>query len=675
LLYELLTGTTPFDQDTFRTAALDEVRRIIREQEPPRPSTRLSTLGDTLTTVSSNRRADPWHLNRTLRGELDWIVMKALEKDRRRRYETASALAADVMRYLTDQPVEACSPSVWYRFTKYTRRNRGVLTTVAIVLLALLVATGVSTSQALRARDAEARAEADFRQARDAVDRVILRASDELANVPGTLKSRRALLEDALAFYQGFLTAHSNDLEVKFDTARAELRVASIHKSIGDLDQVESPARRAITLLVELVKTSPQVAAYHVELIECHNLLAAVLDKPHGNQQRRTALALCETLVADHPRNPAYLRRLAGLRCNLGLHLSTDGTTQFVEAEEHLRAALAIWSRVRVDFPELIEDPMELGRFHLWMGNLLGQTSRQAEAEREYRRSLAVLEDLRVKVSATPALVERIAHVKNYLALLKLDQGERAEAEQLYREIVAGMEPLCRNFPEVLDYPHRLATAYHQLGFSFWKTGHLPEAEEMLSKALAVWELTAKQDAGLPYYLDRIAMMLRSVALFLDETGRPQESVNAFRRLIEIQESLAAQSPGNSKFLLELAWWLSICPVQQLRDPPRAVRFASRAVELDPASAMHWRVLGIAHYRAGELPAAMAALDRAVELDSGDRASAIFLAMIYARHGDMARALSCHAEGVKSPDDGLPNDRLNRLFSAEALSIIHEGQD
>ena len=132
LLYELLTGTTPFDQETFRTAAFDEMRRIIREEEPPKPSTRLSSLGATRTTVSANRKADARQLDRTVRGELDWIVMKALEKDRRRRYETANDFAADVMRYLTDQPVEACPPSAWYRFRKFARRNRKGLATTAL---------------------------------------------------------------------------------------------------------------------------------------------------------------------------------------------------------------------------------------------------------------------------------------------------------------------------------------------------------------------------------------------------------------------------------------------------------------------------------------------------------------------------------------------------------------
>src|SRR5262249_38590712 len=141
LLYELLTGTTPFDQDTFRTAALDEVRRIIREQEPPRPSTRLSESKDTLPSISAQRHTEPARLTKLLRGDVDGMVMRALERDRRRRYETASGLARDVERYLAGAPVEAGPPSAWYRFRKFARRNRVVLTTTILVALALIAGT------------------------------------------------------------------------------------------------------------------------------------------------------------------------------------------------------------------------------------------------------------------------------------------------------------------------------------------------------------------------------------------------------------------------------------------------------------------------------------------------------------------------------------------------------
>src|SRR5262249_26514824 len=119
LLYELLTGTTPFDKERFKEAGYDEMRRIIREEEPPKPSTRISTLGQAATTVSTNRKSDPKRLSQLVHGELDWIVMKALEKDRNQRYETASAFAADVRRYLNDEAVLACPPSAMYRFRKF----------------------------------------------------------------------------------------------------------------------------------------------------------------------------------------------------------------------------------------------------------------------------------------------------------------------------------------------------------------------------------------------------------------------------------------------------------------------------------------------------------------------------------------------------------------------------
>jgi WD40 repeat protein/serine/threonine protein kinase len=139
LLYELLTGTTPFDKKRLREADHDEMRRIIREEEPPRPSTRISTLGQAASTISTQRKSDPRRLSQLMRGDLDWIVMKALEKDRNRRYETANAFAQDVQRYLADEPVLACPPSAWYRFRKFVRRNKVGLTMAAVVTAVVLL--------------------------------------------------------------------------------------------------------------------------------------------------------------------------------------------------------------------------------------------------------------------------------------------------------------------------------------------------------------------------------------------------------------------------------------------------------------------------------------------------------------------------------------------------------
>jgi len=124
LLYELLTATTPLAHDTLRQAAFDEVLRRIREEEPPRPSTRLSQSSDRLAAISAQRKLAPGQLMSAIRGDLDWIVMKALEKERNRRYETASGLAADLHRFLTNEPVTARPPSHLYRFQKMVRRNK-----------------------------------------------------------------------------------------------------------------------------------------------------------------------------------------------------------------------------------------------------------------------------------------------------------------------------------------------------------------------------------------------------------------------------------------------------------------------------------------------------------------------------------------------------------------------
>src|SRR5262249_4599578 len=142
LLYELLTGSPPFTRKELETVGLLETLRVIREQEPRKPSTKLST-AEGLPTLAANRGTEPAKLTRLVRGELDWIVMKALEKDRNRRYETANGFALDVQRYLADEPVLACPPSAGCRLRKFARRNKRALATAALVGVVLLAAVGV----------------------------------------------------------------------------------------------------------------------------------------------------------------------------------------------------------------------------------------------------------------------------------------------------------------------------------------------------------------------------------------------------------------------------------------------------------------------------------------------------------------------------------------------------
>jgi serine/threonine protein kinase len=208
LLYELLTGSTPLERSRLKEEALDELLRRIREEEPPRPSTRLSQSGQTLASISSCRSTEPAKLGKILHGELDWIVMKALEKDRTRRYETANGLARDIRNYLADEPVEACPPSAGYRLRKLARKYRKPLAAAAAFGVLLLAAAGLSTWQAVRATQAETLATKERDRALEAEQR----AGVEKANAQAAL---RFLLSEVLELADPH---HEPDRDLRFRT-------------------------------------------------------------------------------------------------------------------------------------------------------------------------------------------------------------------------------------------------------------------------------------------------------------------------------------------------------------------------------------------------------------------------------------------------------------------------
>lgn len=202
-----------------------------------------------------------------MRGELDWIAMKALEKDRRRRYETANDLAADVMRYLTDRPVEACPPTARYRLGRYARRHRAALTTGALVGLALVAGTVVSTWQAFRATRAEGRTFSALAEAREslgeanrqralarrAVDEMYTEAAEKWLAKEGHLSAlQREFLEKALAFYQEFAAQKGDDPAVRDDLVKATFRVGEIRHSLGRYEQAIASYNQALRELREL---------------------------------------------------------------------------------------------------------------------------------------------------------------------------------------------------------------------------------------------------------------------------------------------------------------------------------------------------------------------------------------------------------------------------------------
>lgn len=197
LLYELVTGATPFDEARLDSAGLDELRRIIREEDPPRPSTRLSTPSDGVSKLAPRWNTSYEH-SMLIRGDLDWVVMKAIEKDRTRRYETANALAADVLRFLRDEPVEARPPSRLYRLRKFVHRRKATFATVSIVVLAMVLGTGISIWQAAVAvaeRNEKERALDEAVQARNEANQ----ARKEIEEFSERLKEANLLLTSGRA--------------------------------------------------------------------------------------------------------------------------------------------------------------------------------------------------------------------------------------------------------------------------------------------------------------------------------------------------------------------------------------------------------------------------------------------------------------------------------------------
>lgn len=177
LMYELLVGQTPFDRERLDSASLDELRQIIREEEPPRPSHRVTTVEDRMTKVAQDRCVDPRRLSSVIRGDLDWIVMKALEKDRNRRYDSAAAMSEDISRHLVQQPIHARPPSLSYSLIKLAKRQRVALATLSMVGLAMILGTGVSVwqmNQAIRERDLKEQALREATIAKQEVEQFVV---------------------------------------------------------------------------------------------------------------------------------------------------------------------------------------------------------------------------------------------------------------------------------------------------------------------------------------------------------------------------------------------------------------------------------------------------------------------------------------------------------------------
>ena len=489
LLYELLTGVTPFDAETLRQAALDEIRRMIRETEPLKPSTRLRSFGEKLTEVARRHQAEPAAFARLVCGDLDWIVMKALDKDRARRYETASNLAQDVQRHLNHEPVTAAAPGLPYRMGKFIRRHCvGVAT--ASTLVALLVAgVAVSARQAVRAT----RAEREARTVAAFLEKMLNSLSPEKAKGKDVTLLKQ-LLDEAAARVDKELTSQPMIEAWVRDT------LGRVYQSLGEYLKAEAMFRRSLALRERVLGKE------HPDTVSTVHSLATLLKTKGDNAgaeslYRRALEARERTRGKDHPDtlNSVY---------DLAAHLRACG--QRVEAEALYRRALETCERTRgKDHPDTLRAVRRLA-------TVLRDTR---EAEALYRRALEGRE--RVLGKAHP---HTLTSVYDLAYFLKFAVKRDAEAEALYRGALETCErALGKDHPDTLNSVYQLA--------SHLNSGQSVEAEALYRRALETCERTRGKE-----HPDTLRTMTSLASLLLVNKQDYAGAEALYRRVLEVQE-------------------------------------------------------------------------------------------------------------------------------------------
>jgi eukaryotic-like serine/threonine-protein kinase len=453
VLYELLTGATPFDAARLRGAPYGEALRIVREEDPPRPSARLGP-APSLPELAARRRAEPAALQKLVRGEPDWVVMKALEKDRNRRYESASAFAADVQRYLHDEPVLAGPPRAGYRLRKFLRRNRGpVLAAAAIFLLLVggIVGTTAGLVQAVWAeREAEGHAAAAEtaradearrrRQARAALDAMSSQVIEEwLGKQKELLPEHKEFLRKAMASYEEFAQDTGEDAESRAGAAAAWWRVGNICRKLGQAGDAEAAYRRSQELYGPLAAEFPDRPEYRAGLGANHEqvglLRRAAGRLKEAEQPLQDALAVRKQLAADFPDRPNFRRVLAGTYTNLAVLLRD--TDRFKPAEDAHHEAQAVLKQLVADFPDQPDFRRELAVSYLNLGVLLWTTGRLAEAEAAYRAAVPLYRQLIDDFPARPDYRRELAVNYNNLSAVLKTTGRWQDSEAALRDALA----------------------------------------------------------------------------------------------------------------------------------------------------------------------------------------------------------------------------------------------
>jgi serine/threonine protein kinase/tetratricopeptide (TPR) repeat protein len=570
ILYELLTGAVPFSRKELERAGLAEMLRVIKETEPPKPSTRLSHSG-TLPNIAAARQTEPKRLTALVRGELDWIVMKALEKDRGRRYETANGFAMDVQRYLAGEPVLAAPASRWYRLRKLVRRHRGPVVASGLVLLALLGGVAGTTWGLVRAVDerdakdsalrAEKQARADETKARQQAFVALRSMTDDVvdrnfAQSSVLTEDDRAFLRGIIAQFDAFATIKGDDADSRAVRAEGQFRVAGIRYRLGELKEAELGYDQALSVQKQLVADFPTRPEFRQDLAKSHSARALLLDIRGRLQQAEEgyvqALSIQTQLVADFPERAEFRRQLAMTHNNRSILLKTAGRLQ--QAEEGYVRALSIRQRLATDLPSRPEFRQDLAISHNGRGILLIAMFRLKEAEQDFDRALSIQKQLAAELPPSRPEVRQELSIShgNRGNLLQIT-GRPKEAEQEYDEAVSIQKKLVVDFPARPEFHQDLAKSYHNRARLLQFTGRPKEAEQDYDQALSIQKRLAADFPSRPEFRENLANYHNSRGNLLQATSRLKEAEQDHDQALSIRRQLAADFPSQPGFRKDLA--------------------------------------------------------------------------------------------------------------------------
>ncbi len=494
ILYELLTGRTPLGGEA---AGHEETLRRIRLEEPQKPS---SAVHLQTPAVASARGTEPAKLRKILRGDLDWITMKALEKDRRHRYETAISLAADLRRYLDSEPVSAAAPTLAYRFSKFARRQKGALITTGLVTAALIAGSIVSLWQAAEAHQARLSAEKNrqqsqenFNRARQAVEKYLT----QVAGHPRLLESdfhslRKELLETAIPFYEELAKSSADDPALRYDKAQALGSLAALYDELGDSQQA----------------------------IQCF----------------REAITLDEMLLAVSPGNAAYREGLA-LHCNNFGPLTVPG-----EAIPILQRGASVLEGLRKEFPDNREHAQAWASTMINLAVVQDRQKLTTESEKTLERALATLEELSSSGQSTAGLRFQLAVAQANVAAASLDD-DFSRPEALFRRSLAAFENAIGEFPNKPAVRSFWAKTAQLFGNQLMLRGHTEEALDLFKRAAELQRMVVAELPQLPAHRHALGGVLQTEGDCLLKMDREAEAEALFAETLVLFRKLHGEYP------------------------------------------------------------------------------------------------------------------------------------